>query len=170
MANKNKGGNVVSVVRALAEPLAEELGLSLWDVRFVKEGAEHYLRIFIDKEGGVSIDDCVDMTHAIDAPLDETDPISVPYTLEVSSPGAERQLTRDEHFVRFIGDRIKVKLIRPLDGEREFKGTLLDYTDGNATIQMDAGKTFVFSKKEASYVKLDDFDTFEDDGKEEPEV
>ena len=81
MANKKRGGNVTQVVRELAEPLAAELGLRIWDVRFVKEGAEHYLRIFIDKDEGVSIDDCVDMTHAIDGPLDEADPIAEAYHL-----------------------------------------------------------------------------------------
>ena len=70
-----KGGNTVAVVRELAKPIAEELGLEIWDVRFLKEGSQWYLRIFIDKEGGVSIDDCVDFTHAINKPLDEADPI-----------------------------------------------------------------------------------------------
>lgn len=157
---KNKGGSVTNVVRELAEPIAAELGLTIWDVRFVKEGAEHYLRIFIDKEEGVSIDDCVDMTHAIDEPLDQADPIDVPYILEVSSPGAERQLIRDEHFEQYIGANIMVKLIRPLEGVREFKGTLTGYDKGNVEFQSEDGKAFVFNKKEASYVKLDDFDSF----------
>ena len=160
--NTSKGGNVTAIVREIAEPIAEELGLSIWDIRFVKEGAEHYLRIFIDREEGVSIDDCVDMTHAIDEPLDKADPISVPYTLEVSSPGAERQLTRDEHFEQYVGEKIMVKLIRPLDGVREFKGVLAGYDSGNIEFQSEDGKSFVFNKKEASYVKADDFDTFVD--------
>ncbi len=160
MANKKHGGNVTNIVRQIAEPIAKDLGLQLWDVRFVKEGAEHYLRIFIDKEGGVSIDDCVDMTHAIDAPLDEADPISVSYTLEVSSPGAERPLTRDEHFEQFLGSRVMVKLIRPLDGQREWKGTLEGYDNGDVTLKTDEGRSFVFHKKEASYVKLDDFESY----------
>ena len=162
MANKKHGGNVTQTVREIAEPLAAELGLRIWDVRFVKEGAEHYLRIFIDKDEGVSIDDCVDMTHAIDGPLDEADPISVSDTLEVSSPGAERPLTRDEHFEQFLGAPIMVKLIRPLDGQREWKGTLEGYDDGNVTIATTEGRSFVFHKKEASYVKLDDFDSYVD--------
>ena len=159
MANKKRGGNVTQAVRELAEPLAAELGLRVWDVRFVKEGAEHYLRIFIDRDEGVSIDDCVDMTHAIDGPLDELDPISVSYTLEVSSPGAERALTRDEHFEQYIGAPVMVKLIRPLDGQREWKGTLEGYDNGDVTLAAE-GRTFVFNKKEASYVKLDDFDSY----------
>ena len=92
-APKKKGG-VAQRVWDMALPLAQELGLSLWDVQFVKEGADWFLRIFIDKEGGVSIDDCVDMTHAIDPVLDREDPIPQEYLLEVSSPGLERKLTR----------------------------------------------------------------------------
>ncbi len=161
MAGKSsKGGNVVNAVREIAEPIAKDLGLELWDVRFVKEGADHYLRIFIDKEGGVSIDDCVDMSHAIDGPLDDADPIDCSYCLEVSSPGAERALTRDEHFEKYVGDKIKVKLIRAVDGIREFAGVLSAYEGGNITMETEEGKTIVFNKKEASYVKLDDFAGF----------
>lgn len=153
-------GNVVTKVWELAEPIATNLGLKIWDIQFVKEGADHYLRIFIDKDGGVSIDDCVDMSHAIDGPLDEADPIDCGYCLEVSSPGAERTLVRDEHFAAYIGEKVMIKLIRPVDGSREFKGILKDYEKGNVTFESDDGKTLVFNKKEASYIKADDFDEF----------
>lgn len=152
--------NVTRTVRDIAEPFARELGLEIWDVQFVKEGAEHYLRIFIDKPDGISIDDCVNLTHALDKPLDDADPISVPYILEVSSPGAERPLKRDEHFLQYIGSPVMVKLIRPRDGKREFKGTLDGYENGSITFTPAGGEPFVFNKKEASYVKLDDFDDF----------
>ena len=105
-----KKGNVAQRVWELSEPLAKELNLSLWDVQFVKEGADWFLRVFIDKEGGVSIDDCVDMTHALSPVLDKEDPIPQEYMLEVSSPGLERKLTRPEHFAAFVG--------RPPPGER----------------------------------------------------
>ena len=85
-------------IRALAAPIAKELGYDLWDVRFVKEGAEWYLRIFIDKPDGIGIDDCVAMSRAINDPLDRLDPIDQAYCLEVCSPGLNRELTRDEHF------------------------------------------------------------------------
>lgn len=153
-----KGGNVVNTVWEIAEPIAKELGLDIWDIRFVKEGAEHYLRIFIDKEGGVSIDDCVDMSHAIDEPLDKADPIDCSYLLEVSSPGAERRLTRDEHFEKYIGEKVMIKLIRPIEGAREFKGVLKGFDNGTIAFESEDGKQLVFGKKEASYVKLDDFD------------
>ena len=153
-----KGGNTVKAVWDIVEPFAEELGLIIWDVRFLKEGSSWYLRIFIDKDGGVSIDDCVDLTHAINKPLDEADPIEQAYFLEVSSPGVERDLVRDEHFEAYIGEKIKVKMIRPVEGKREFSGILSDYSDGNITISFEDESGFTFTKKEASWIKVDDFD------------
>ncbi len=157
-----KGGNTVAAVRALAQPVAEALGLRLWDVRFLKEGATWYLRIFIDKPGGVSIDDCVDMTHALNPVLDEADPIEQAYCLEVSSPGIERELTRDEHFEAFRGAKIKVRTIRPVDGARDFNGTLEAFDDGQITLRTADGAGISFQKKEVSWVKLDDFEGFGD--------
>lgn len=153
-----KGGNTVKIVWDIVEPFAEELGLKIWDVRFLKEGSSWFLRIFIDKDGGVSIDDCVDLTHAINGPLDEADPIEQAYFLEVSSPGVERDLVRDEHFSAYIGEKIKVKMIRPVEGKREFNGILADYSDGNITISLEDESGFTFTKKEASWIKVDDFE------------
>jgi len=160
LSKTSKGGNVTRAVWELAEPYAKELGLELWDVRFEKEGSERYLRIYIDRAEGVSIDDCVDLTHAIDEPLDALDPIKEGYTLEVSSPGVERKLTRDDHFTRCIGEKVQVRFIRPVDGERDFKGVLKDFDNGTITVETEEGKTFLFKKNEASYIKLDDFDAF----------
>ncbi len=157
MASKKKGGSTVNTVWQLAQPIAESLGLELWDVRFEKEGADWFLRIFIDKDGGVSIDDCVEMSHAIDKPLDEADPIEQSYCLEVSSPGVERDLKRDEHFEKCLGEKIMVKLIRPVDGQREFKGILESYDNGIFELLTEEGTKLMINKKEASYVKLDDF-------------
>ncbi len=153
-----KGTNTVAAVRAIVEPIAKELGLEIWDVRFLKEGTGWFLRIFIDKDGGVGIDDCVEMTHAINAPLDEADLIEQAYCLEVSSPGVERELTRDEHFQKFIGSPIKLKTIRPVDGKREFSGILESYDDGLVSLRAEDGSGLSLSKKEASWIKLDDFE------------
>ena len=106
--------NTVQKVWNIAEPIAKELGLDIWDIRYVKEGSNFYLRIFIDKENGVDINDCENMSRAIDKPLDENDPISDAYILEVSSPGIERELTREEHFQQFIGADIMVKMIQEM--------------------------------------------------------
>ena len=157
MASKGKGGNTVKTVWEIAEPIANGLGYELWDVRFEKEGADWFLRIFIDKEDGISINDCVDMSHAIDKPLDEADPIEQSYCLEVSSPGIERDLKRDSHFEKCEGQKIMVKLIRPVDGEREFKGILGKYENGIFELRLEDGRMLMINKKETSYVKLDDF-------------
>ena len=159
MAEKKK--NTVTAVWELAEPIAKQLGLTLWDVRFVKEGANYYLRIIIDREGeGISIDDCVNMSHAIDGPLDELDPIEQSYSLQVSSPGIERELVRDFHFEQFLGEKVMVRFIHAYEGKRDYKGTLLEYDNGNVTVELDDGRGLNFNKKEASYVKLDDFGGF----------
>lgn len=152
--------NTVSRVREIAEPIAKELGLELWDVRYVKEGSNFYLRVFIDKENGVDINDCENMSRALDKPLDDADPISDAYILEVCSPGLERELIRDEHFERFKGADIMVKMIRPIEGiGKEFKGVLTDFNNGEVTITDHSGENEItISAKNAAWVKLDDFD------------
>lgn len=153
---KGKGGNTVAAVTAIVQPIAEQLGLRLWDVRFVKEGAQWYLRIFIDKDGGVSIDDCVDMSHAINKPLDEADPIEQSYCLEVSSPGTDRELTRPAHFEAYIGADVVVRLIRPLEtGERELHCKLISHDSEGFTVETDERQLFI-TRKECSWVRLDD--------------
>ena len=148
---------VTELVAQFSQPIIEAAGCSLWDVEYVREGAERYLRLYIDKDGGVSIDDCVDLTHAINKPLDEADPIEQSYCLEVSSPGVERELVRDAHFEACKGEKIKVKLIRAVDGQRDFNGILEDF-DGHAiTLRLEDGGAMVFDKKETSKIRLDDF-------------
>ncbi len=152
--------NTVAVVDEIVRPYAEELGLEIWDIRYLKEGSQWFLRIFIDKEGGVDINDCERLSRAIDKPLDEKDPIDTEYILEVSSPGIERELIKDEHFEKFIGADIMVRMIRPIDGiGREFKGVLTAYADGRVTVTDHSGENQVtINKKDAAYIKLDDFD------------
>lgn len=155
---KGKGGNTVAAVWEIAKPVADELGLDIWDIRFVKEGADWFLRIFIDKEEGISIEDCENMSRAIDKPLDDADPIEQSYCLEVSSPGVERELVREAHFEACKGEKIKVKFIRAVDGRREFNGILEDYEGSSVTLCLEDGGAMTFDKKETSYIKLDDFD------------
>lgn len=153
-----KDSNTVAAVRAIAEPIAEKLGLQIWDIRFLKEGTGWFLRIFIDKDGGVGIDDCVEMSRALNDPLDEADLIEQAYCLEVSSPGVERELVRDEHFQKYIGEKVKLKTIRPVDGKREFSGVLESYDGGLVTVRFEDESGLSLSKKEMSWIKLDDFD------------
>ena len=155
---KSKQGNTVEVVTELVKPIVEQMGLKLWDVRFVKEGASWYLRIFIDKDSGITIEDCEAVTRAVDQPLDELDPIEQNYFLEVSSPGIERELVKDEHFDAFLGAPVMVKTIRPTEsGEREFRGTLVAHDKEDITVALENGEQTVIKKKGTVYIKLDDF-------------
>jgi len=148
-------GNTVSVVRKLAEPIAAELGLSIWDIRFLKEGGLWYLRIFIDKPEGISIDDCERMSRAINDPLDKLDPIEQTYCLEVCSPGINRELTRPEHFEEYIDYAIEIRLIRPNEsGDREIAGILKSYDGSVITIEDEDENTILINKKDTSSVHL----------------
>ncbi len=157
--SKQKGSGVCDTVRTLVEPIAAECGVNIWDVRYVKEGAQWYLRVFIDKDGGVDINDCEAVSRAIDEPLEKLDPIKEYYILEVSSPGIERELIRMEHFDRFIGADISVHLIRPMDVlGRDFCGVLESHDKDTVTIRDHSGENEVtINKKDAAWIKLDDF-------------
>lgn len=146
---------IAEKVFALIEDTVLSKGVSLWDVKFVKEGASFYLRVIIDKAEGVNIDDCTEVHHAIDPVLDEADPIDKSYYLEVCSPGLERELVRPEHFKAFLGEKIKVKLYKAVDGVKEFKGVLKDYKDNTLTLTTEQ-QEFAFEEKAISTVRLDD--------------
>ena len=123
MANK-KSGSIAETVRALAIPLAEQMGYSIWDVEYVREGADYYLRITIDNEAGITIDDCEAFSRAIDPMLDEADPIADAYHLEISSPGIERDIKTPEHIEFCAGEMVEARLFAPLEGSRVHRGIL----------------------------------------------
>ena len=131
-------------VHELALPVAERFGLDLWDVEYVKEAGQWYLRVYIDRaDGGVSLDDCEAFSKAFDPVLDAEDPIEGGYIFEVSSAGAERVLKRPQDFVRFLGSFVEVKLYKAVDGAKLYTGTLAAYADGGVTIRVgEAEKTF----------------------------
>lgn len=157
MKNEINPGTVSSVW-SLVQPIIEDLGLKIWDIRFLKEGANWYLRIFIEKENGVTIDDCEKVSRAIDAPLDKLDPIKNPYCLEVSSPGIERELTRPEHFQKYLGHEVIVRFIRPIHGnEKEVIGTLESFENNVITVRLANEEIIAKPKKEIVFVKLNDF-------------
>ncbi len=137
----------------LALPLAAEQGIGIWDVTYTKEAGEWYLRVYIDKPDGVGISDCERFSRAFDPLLDEEDPIEGSYVFEVSSAGAERELKRPEHFARFLGQRVEVRLYRAVDGSKTFTGTLTNYADGNVTIETD-GTARTFEKAAVAHVKV----------------
>ncbi len=144
---------VCEIVARLAEPVAESLSLSIWDVEFVKEGGQHYLRIYLDREGGVTIDDCEALSRAMDPILDREDPIAESYVFEVCSAGMERTLKRPRDFEAYIGHLVEIRTFAPRAGSREFVGTLSAYQDGTVTLQI-GDKTEEFTKKEIALARL----------------
>ena len=144
---------VTDTVAQLALPYVEAAGCTLWDVEYIKEAGEWYLRIYIDKEGGVSIEDCEAVSRPLSDKLDEADPIQGSYTFEVSSAGCDRVLRTAEHFAACMGQEVEVKLYRPRDGRKEFVGFLHACDDGNITITV--GDTpITFEKKEVALARL----------------
>ena len=144
---------VTDAVAALALPVVEGAGCALWDVEYVKEAGSWFLRVYIDKEGGVSIDDCEAVSRPLSDLLDEADPIEGSYTFEVSSAGADRPLKKPEHFARFQGAEVEVKLYRPREGRKEFAGRLGPCSDGQVVLELEGGEA-VFAKQEIALVRL----------------
>ena len=144
---------VTDLVAGFAKPVVEAHGCELWDVEYVREGSEYFLRLYLDKEGGVDINDCEAVSRAMDPILDEKDPIQGSYHFEVCSAGLERTLKRPADFERFMGENITVKLYRPRNGLKEIPCVLRGYEDGKVTVQ--AGKeTITFEKPEVALVRL----------------
>ena len=136
-----------------ARPVVEQFGWSLWDVEYVREGSEYFLRLYIDKDGGVDITDCENISRAVDPILDAEDPIAESYHFEVCSAGLERALKRPGDFERFMGSPIMVKLYRPRNGLKELPGILRGYEDGRVIAE--CGKeTITFEKSEIALVRL----------------
>ena len=129
-------GNIAEQVTLLVRPTIEEMGYMLWDVVYAKEGADWHLEITIDKEDGITIEDCEAVHRAVDLILDEADPIEAAYYLDVSSPGVERDLRTDSHILASLGERAEAKLFAPLGGSRVFKGVLKGYADGVITMEV----------------------------------
>ena len=144
---------ITEQVESFAKPIVESFGCTLWDVEYVREGDQRYLRLYLDKEGGVDITDCEKISRAVDPILDEKDPIQESYHFEVCSAGLERALKRPGDFERFMDSPILVKLYRPRNGLKEFPGVLRGYEEGRVTVE--AGKeTITFEKSEVALVRL----------------
>ena len=144
---------ITEQVAQFAQSVVESFGCSLWDVEYVREGSERFLRLYIDKDGGVDIEDCEKIHRAVDPILDEKDPIAESYHFEVCSAGLERALKRPGDFERFMGSPVLVKLYRPRNGLKEIPAVLRGYEDGKITVE--AGKeTITFEKSEVALVRL----------------
>ncbi len=145
---------ITDLVAEMARPIVAAQGCELWDVEFVREAGEWFLRVYIDREGGVSIDDCEAVSRALDPLLDEADPIEQSYNFEVSSAGVERQLKRPSDFERFMGSYIAVKLYKAVDGAKEYLGYLRGYDNGNVTVETKAGDMRTFESAAVASVHL----------------
>lgn len=144
---------ITDKVEELARPVVEQEGCSLWSVEYVREAGTWYLRVFIDKDGGVGIDDCERISRALDPMLDEADPIPDSYVFEVGSAGCERELKRPGDFEQFMGSEIELRTYQPVNGAKTFIGTLDGYDNGS--VSMTAGKNSMsFSKEQIALVKL----------------
>lgn len=144
---------ITDKVTELARPVVEEEGCSLWDVEYVREAGSWYLRVFIDKEGGVDIMDCERISRRLDPILDEADPIPDSYTFEVGSAGIERELKRPSDFEQFMGSEIELRLYQPVDGSKVFVGKLAGYENGDVSVEV-ANNTLRFMKSQVALVKL----------------
>jgi len=144
---------ITDLVADLARPAVEAAGCSLWDVEYLKEAGSWYLRLYIDRPDGVSIEDCEAVSRSVDPLLDEADPIQDSYTFEVSSAGADRALKKPEHFAAYLGASVDVRLYKPVNGQKSCTGTLLSYEDGDVTLETGEG-TQTFGKKDVALVRL----------------
>ena len=144
---------VTDVVSQLAAPIVAENGCELWDVEYVREAGEWFLRVYIDKEGGVSINDCEAISRPMSDKLDEVDPIEGSYTFEVSSAGADRALKKPEHFEKMMGSQVEVRLYRAVDGRKSMVGELTGYENGDVTLNLPEGQR-TFPKADVAQVRL----------------
>lgn len=151
-----KRTEIAARTEELVIPILKEKGLSLWDVEYVKEGADFYLRVYADKEGGITIDDCVAVSHELEAKLDEQDFIRDPYTLEVSSPGLTRPLKKPRDFQNSLGRLVCVKTYTPVDGQKEFSGILKQFDESTGAICVETdGAVREISKGNLSSARLE---------------
>ncbi|HZK33447.1 MAG TPA: ribosome maturation factor RimP [Tissierellaceae bacterium] len=132
----SKGG-AAGAVESIAEPLAKELGFELVDVEFKKEGPNYFLRIFLDKTGGITLDDCQKMSERLSEALDDEDPITVPYYLEVSSPGLDRPLKTNKDLKRNLGKELDIKLYEAINGKKILQGILREFNEEEIKIEID---------------------------------
>lgn len=147
MANK-----VEMIVEELAQQFLEGTEIELVDVEFVKE-RDWYLRVFIDKENGIDIEDCQKLSEQLEAKLDELDPIRESYYLEVSSPGLDRALKKEKDFVRHRGDKVEAALYAPINGKKTIVGILLGLVDGQIKIDVD-GEEVTLTRQQVAQIKL----------------
>ena len=157
-AKSSRSGGYAAAAERLLEPIAADCGVRIYDVEYVREGSEYFLRAYIDKDGGVNIGDCEAVSRALSEALDREDPIPDAYTLEVSSPGLGRALTKDRHLRQSLGEKVELKLFKPEEpgGPKEFAGTLRAFDETSVTIALEGAEEALhtFNKKEIAVLRL----------------
>ncbi len=146
--------NTEQRLEVLLAPVLEELAYELVDLEFVKEGQSWYLRLYLDKEGGITLDDCEAASRAIEAVMDEKDPIEQAYYLEVSSPGLDRPLKKEKDFIKYAGEVVDVKLYRAQNKKKTFQGELVGLKDDVVTILDETGEPLSFQRKDIAQIRL----------------
>lgn len=146
--------SIVGIIRQIGEQLAQELEYELVDVEFLKEGSSHFLRVYLDKQGGINLDDCQRMSQLLSDKLDEKDPINVPYYLEVSSPGLDRPLKTDKDLKRNLGKEIEIKLYEPMNGKKIIEGILESYDEKEIVIKTEVNEIVEIPKEAVALIKL----------------
>lgn len=142
-----------SETERLLVPIAERFGVEIYDIEYVKEGSDWYLRVYIDKPEGVNIDDCEKVSRALSDELDKEDFIADAYILEVSSPGLGRTLKKDKHLAKSIGEEVEIKTYKPIGGRKEFQGILKAFDAETITIETETEEKF-FARNEVALVRL----------------
>ncbi|MDR7856230.1 ribosome maturation factor RimP [Tissierella sp.] len=145
---------IIEAIKKISEPIVEELGYELVDIEFLKEGSSYFLRVYLDKPGGITLDDCQLMSQTLSDKLDEKDPISVAYYLEVSSPGLDRPLKIDKDLRRNIGKEVEIKLYESLDGKKILEGILESYNEDDILIKTEYDEAMNISRKSIAVIKL----------------
>ncbi len=152
MGSRKEG--IESRTEALLQPILDEAGFELVDLEYVREAGTWYLRAYIDKEGGITVDDCELVSRALEKHLDEEDYIPDAYILEVSSPGLGRPLKKEKDYIRSVGKRLEIRTFRPVEHEKEFYGVLKSYDDDTVTIETDEGRELRFDRKDLALIRL----------------
>ncbi|MCT4544181.1 MAG: ribosome maturation factor RimP [Vallitalea sp.] len=146
--------HVETLAEEVLNPILVKNEFELVDVEYVKEASNWYLRIFIDKEGGITIDDCEIVSRAFDSDFEDKDPIKEPYILEVSSPGLDRPLKKDKDFARNIGKKVEVKLYKAIDKQKEFVGILKGFDDDSITLELENGGEWPIKRTDVAIIRL----------------
>lgn len=146
---------LINEISNIVAPIAADLNYEVYHIEYVKENGDYYLRIYIDKDGGIFLSDCEALSRRVSDVLDEVDPIKEAYFLEVSSPGLNRRLFTDNHYVKFIGREVLVRLTKALDGNKNFKGILKEVNEDNIVVALEEEKLQIIPKDKIKSTNLE---------------